>query len=65
MPNNMLKSFSKKHGISIKKLENDWETAKTQSIKELGKISYPYIVAIVKKMNNINESANFNFKSFL
>ncbi len=51
MPNNVLKSLSKKHGISVKKIEKYWSLAKEAAVKKglEGVSKYKYAMAIVKR----------------
>ena len=55
MPNNIVKSFAKKSGVSIPEEESKWKKAKNIATKEGHSKDYPYIVGITKKMSRIKE----------
>jgi hypothetical protein len=65
MPNNIVKSYSKKTGRTVEEIEKLWNKAltlskKSKSRKKKGKKSiYRYSVGILKKMLSLKE--NFSF----
>jgi len=66
MPSNIVKSFAKKTGKSVAKVEKLWDKAKAIGAKEGHKEDYDYIVGILKKMLKLNEDSGIKrFKDFL
>ena len=65
MPNNIVKSFAKKSGKSVKEVEKLWKKAEAIA-KEEGiskKSFYSYITGTLKNMLNLKEE-NMSFKDF-
>lgn len=56
MPTPLLKSFAKKAGVSLKKVEIYWDKAKDEAENMGKKDDYGYIVGILKNMLNLDES---------
>jgi len=50
MPINYIKSLSKKHNISVEKLEKEWDKAKDIAKEADRKDDFAYIVGIFKKL---------------
>ena len=59
MPSNIVKSFAEKTGKSEAEIEKLWKKAKDIA-KESGRDEdYAYIVGILKKILNLNETMSF------
>jgi hypothetical protein len=55
MPNSLVKSFAKKHNMSIEKVEKMWDLAVKKAEEHYKKEDerfYPYVVGILKRMLN-------------
>ncbi len=70
MPNAVLKSYSKKYGLPISKLEKDWDFAIKETERTFGKSEsnfkdkeWKYTMELLKIKNNINEGKEVKAKS--
>jgi len=60
MPNNIIKSFAKKSNKSVKEVEKLWDKSKGIAEEDGHKEEYDYIVGILKRMLNLNETLSFS-----
>lgn len=70
MPTAQLKSFAKKSGKSIGKLERYWDEAKAEAKEKFGSKKapgfWPYVVAIVERRAGLRKTVKeHSFKEFI
>lgn len=65
MPNNVIKSYSKKTGKSESELEKKWAKAEKIAKDNGQKGNYPYIMGIFKRMLDIKEDFMYKVLKYL